>query len=166
MAIVYILLGSNLNNKISQLNTALQNIIAQGLNVKACSSVYQTKAWGNTNQDDFLNVVLKAQTNLNASDLLETLLNIELQMGRIRGQEKWMPRLIDIDILYYEEEIIQLPNLILPHLYIQQRRFTLIPLNEVAPHYVHPILKLTNAKLLELCEDESDVIKTDHTLNF
>lgn len=166
MAIAYLLLGSNLNNKLSQLNTALNSILAQSIIVKTFSSIYQTKAWGNVNQDDFLNVVFQVETKLTAKQLLENLLNIELQMGRIRGQEQWMPRLIDIDILYYNDEIIQLPDLIIPHPFLQKRRFTLIPLNELAPNFMHPVFNLTNAKLLELCEDECDVIKTDLTLNF
>jgi 2-amino-4-hydroxy-6-hydroxymethyldihydropteridine diphosphokinase len=166
MAVAYILLGSNLKNKLSQLNIALHSIKVEGLNVEASSSIYQTKAWGNTNQDDFLNVVLKVDTKLGASLLLETLLKIEIQMGRVRGQLQWMPRLIDLDILYFNDEIVDLPNLKIPHPYIAKRRFTLIPLNDIDPNYIHPQLKLSNKALLDACEDKSEVIKTTLKLEF
>lgn len=166
MAFAYILLGSNLGNKLAQLNTATQYLLSNGLKIIAESNIYQTKAWGNINQDDFLNVVLKVETHLNAIDLLEKLLAIEFQMGRVRGEEQWLPRLIDIDILYYNDDIIDLENLKIPHPYISKRRFTLIPLNDIDPEYIHPLLKLSNKTLLNDCEDTSEVIKTDLKLEF
>jgi 2-amino-4-hydroxy-6-hydroxymethyldihydropteridine diphosphokinase len=165
MSIVYILLGSNLGNKLSNLNQAVVNISATGVNVIQLSPIYQTKAWGNINQDDFFNVVLKAETKHNALTLIEKFLAIELHMGRERDQQKWMPRLIDIDILYFNDEIIQLPNLVIPHPFIPQRRFTLMPLNDIAPDYIHPELKISNNKLLKKCSDSSQVLKTKLNLN-
>jgi 2-amino-4-hydroxy-6-hydroxymethyldihydropteridine diphosphokinase len=163
---VYILLGSNLGDQLSNLQEACSFLKSNSIKVIASSLIYQTKAWGNTNQDDFLNVVLKVDTKLSASLLLETLLKIELQMGRVRGELQWMPRLIDIDILYFNDEIVQLPHLKIPHPYIAERRFTLIPLNDIAPDFIHPQLNVSNKTLLQQCEDKTEVVKTNLKLNF
>jgi len=165
MAVSYILLGSNLGNTLLNLQNAIHNLQQTEVQVLACSKVYQTKAWGNVNQDDFLNVVIKVNTDLNASELLTTLLAIELKMGRIRGEEKWMPRLIDLDILYFNDEIIDQQHLKIPHPYIADRRFTLIPLNDIAANYFHPQLKLSTQQLLLNCTDNSKVLPTSYTLS-
>lgn len=166
MSNVYILLGSNLGDQLSNLQEACSFLKAKSIKVIASSPLYRTKAWGNVNQDDFLNVILNVETKLDANQLLNELLAIEILMGRVRGQLQWMPRLIDIDILYFNDEIIQLPNLKIPHPYIAERRFTLIPLNDLAPNFIHPKLNLSNNKLLQKCEDKSEVVKTNLTLNF
>lgn len=165
MASSYILLGSNLGNKLFHLNKSLQLIIASGMRPGQMSKIYQTKAWGNQNQDDFYNVVLKIETNFTAVKLLETLLAIESEMGRIRSEEKWLPRIIDLDILYYNNDILNLPNLQIPHPFIAQRKFTLIPLNDIAPDYNHPLLGLTNKELLQNCLDQGEVIETNLSLD-
>ncbi len=165
MAISYILLGSNLGNKLAHLEKAIFCLKQAGLNLVEISHLYQTKAWGNENQDDFYNLVLKAETNLNPVDLLETLLNIESKMGRVRTEEKWLPRMIDLDILYFNNDVLDLPNLQIPHPYIAQRKFTLIPLNDIAADYIHPLLGLTNKELLQNCLDQSEVIKTNLSLD-
>ena len=166
MSNVYILLGSNLGDQLSNLQEACSFLKAKSIKVIASSPLYRTKAWGNVNQDDFLNVILDVETKLDANELLTELLAIEIMMGRVRGQLQWMPRLIDIDILYFNDEIIQLPHLKIPHPYIAERRFTLIPLNDLAPNFIHPKLNLSNNKLLQKCEDKSEVVKTNLTLNF
>ena len=166
MSNVYILLGSNLGDQLSNLQEACSFLKAKSIKVIASSPLYRTKAWGNVNQDDFLNVILNVETKLDANQLLNELLAIEILMGRVRGQLQWMPRLIDIDILYFNDEIIQLPHLKIPHPYIAERRFTLIPLNDLAPNFIHPKLNLSNNKLLQKCEDKSEVVKTNLTLNF
>ena len=166
MSNVYILLGSNLGDQLSNLQEACSFLKAKSIKVIASSPIYRTKAWGNVNQDDFLNVILNVETKLDANQLLNELLAIEILMGRVRGQLQWMPRLIDIDILYFNDEIIQLPNLKIPHPYIAERRFTIIPLNDLAPNFIHPKLNLSNNKLLQKCVDKSEVVKTNLTLNF
>ncbi len=166
MSNVYILLGSNLGDQLSNLQEACSFLKAKSIKVIASSPIYRTKAWGNVNQDDFLNVILNVETKLDANQLLNELLAIEILMGRVRGQLQWMPRLIDIDILYFNDEIIQLPNLKIPHPYIAERRFTLIPLNDLAPNFIHPKLNLSNNKLLQKCVDKSEVVKTNLILNF
>ena len=166
MSNIYILLGSNLGNQLSNLQDACSFLHKKSIKVIASSPLYRTKAWGNVNQDDFLNVVLNVETKLDANQLLNELLAIEILMGRVRGQLQWMPRLIDIDILYFNDEIIQLPNLKIPHPYIAERRFTLIPLNDLAPNFIHPALNLSNNTLLQQCFDNSEVFKTNLKLNF
>ncbi len=155
---VFLLTGSNVGDSSALLNEAKLAIQKQVGEIEAASHLYKTAPWGNTNQQDFLNQVLAVNTNLSAYDVLKTILNIELSMGRIR-EEKWAPRTIDIDILFFNTEIIQQENLIVPHPLLHQRRFTLVPLAEIAPYYVHPILHQTNTQLLQQCADDSVVEK-------
>jgi 2-amino-4-hydroxy-6-hydroxymethyldihydropteridine diphosphokinase len=160
------LLGSNLGQTHSNLNLAAASIVEEGIQIVSYSKIYQTAAWGNLNQADFLNAVLKIETRLGSSDLLIKLLEIESKMGRIRGEEQWQPRMIDIDILYYNDEIIESEQLKIPHPYIAQRRFTLVPLNEIAPEFIHPLLNLSNKDLLHRCLDPGQVNLTKFVLTF
>jgi 2-amino-4-hydroxy-6-hydroxymethyldihydropteridine diphosphokinase len=128
-----------------------------GLIIKT-SSIYETAAWGNTDQPSFLNCILLLSTHLNPDELLKSLLSIEAEMGRTR-EEKWAPRTIDLDILYYKDEIINSENLIIPHPQIQNRRFTLVPLCEILPDFIHPVLGVSNLDLLTVCKDNSEVVK-------
>lgn len=153
-----------MGNQSLNLKEAISLIINESIEIKEISSTYKTAAWGNVDQDDFLNVVIKVVTKLNPFELLEKLLNIENRLGRTRGTVHWQPRSIDIDILYFNDEIITTQELKIPHPYIAQRRFTLVPLNDIAANYIHPILKLSNSKLLENCEDQSEVQKTSFEL--
>lgn len=122
------------------------------------SSVYSTAAWGVTDQPDFFNQVLVFSTNLSAREVLEKVLKIEADMGRVRLQ-KWGQRLIDIDLLYFDDMIINEPDLKIPHPFIQARKFVLIPLSEIAPDFVHPVLFLSNLQLLKQTDDQSSVIR-------
>lgn len=155
---VYLGLGSNLGNRQENLALARQLITVQIGDIVAQSSIYETAAWGLTDQNDFLNQVICINTEYEASEVLAKVLAVELSMGRVR-EIKWGARLIDIDILYYNDAIITLDNLIVPHPFIQERRFVLAPLAEIAPEFVHPQLKKTNASLLAHCADTSEVIK-------
>ncbi len=155
---VYLLTGSNVGDRSALLLEAKLAIQKQVGQIEAASHLYKTGPWGNTNQQDFLNQVLTVNTTLNAAGVLKTILNIELHMGRIR-EEKWAPRTIDIDILFFNDEIIQQENLVVPHPLLHQRRFTLVPLAEIAPDYVHPTLHQTNTQLLQQCADDSVVEK-------
>jgi 2-amino-4-hydroxy-6-hydroxymethyldihydropteridine diphosphokinase len=153
-----ILLGTNLGDKILMLDLAkksIQNKIGEIIN---SSSIYETAAWGNTNQPSFLNCVIEIKTDLSPFQLLTSLLTIEGDMGRIRD-EKWAPRTIDLDILYYNKEIVSTDNLIIPHPQIQNRRFTLVPLCEILSDFIHPVLGISNRALLSICDDNSDVAK-------
>lgn len=149
---VFLLLGSNQGNSVGNLAIAREMIGHQAGKILVESSVYKSAAWGKLEQPDFYNQVLEITSALPAETLLEKLLDIELQMGRIRI-EKWGPRLIDIDLLFYGDEIWNTVALHLPHPGIPDRKFTLLPLAEIAPGFVHPVLKKTIAILLEECRD-------------
>ena len=123
-----------------------------GLTIVNQSKVYETAAWGKENQPAFYNQVLAVSTALNPVMLLTQLQKTEQQMGRKRI-EKWGQRIIDIDILYYGQAQIELHNLQVPHPGIVTRRFTLVPLAEVAPNFVHPALQLNQRQLLAACTD-------------
>lgn len=155
---VYLLTGGNIGNRLSNLKQASELIENKIGTIFKRSHVYETAAWGITNQDSFLNQVMLVSTTLNAEDLLQSILSIEQQLGR-RRFEKMGPRTIDIDILFYNHEIISTPNLSVPHPQIANRRFVLTPLNEIAPAFVHPVIKKTIRNLLEECPDQLDVKK-------
>ena len=150
--------GSNLGNRFANLEKAnfLLNLLVG--KVKSKSSIYQTAAWGYENQPDFLNQALLLESNLEPEAFLNTCKQIERKMGR-RFSEKWKERIIDIDILFYGSEIINLENLEIPHPHLQNRRFVLQPLHDVAPDFIHPILNKSISNLLLDCEDELSVKK-------
>jgi 2-amino-4-hydroxy-6-hydroxymethyldihydropteridine diphosphokinase len=152
----FILLGTNLGDKRAHLQNAIEQMSLSNISIIQLSSIYKTAAWGNTNQDNFYNQVIEVNTELLATDLLQILLQIETQMGRVRNQ-KWEARIIDLDILYYNHEIIDTENLKVPHPYLHVRRFTLAPLVQIAPQFLHPIFNKTNTVLLENCSDNSEV---------
>lgn len=155
---IYILLGANLGEPITQLEQA-KKLLKQKLgNPVKESSIYQSEAWGVEDQPIFLNQVLLIETEKSADESLLICQNIENELGRIR-KEKWGARLIDIDILYFNSEVIEKPLLKIPHPYIQDRKFTLQPLCEIAESYKHPKLHLTNEQLLLICTDNLHVIK-------
>jgi len=140
MLIVFLLLGSNLGDRRASLKKAISFIEKEIAPVISLSSVFETQAWGKTDTPDYLNQVITLESELPAQTILEKILVIEKKMGRIR-KEKWGSRTIDIDILFYGQEIINTGNLIIPHAELHNRRFTLEPLAEIAPEFIHPILK-------------------------
>ena len=150
---VYIILGGNVGDVKATLKQAFLLIEEKVGLVQQISKLYQTAAWGNTNQADFINVAASVSTPLSAIDCLNTLLQIETALGRIRT-EKWGARTIDIDILYFNEDIIQTSNLTVPHPELRNRKFVLVPLCEIAPTYIHPVLKLSNSELMTQLNDD------------
>lgn len=154
----FLLTGGNTGNRKSHLLRAKQQIEKRCGSILQESSVYETAAWGKEDQDAFLNQVLKIETSLDASSLLTNLLAIEEEMGRKR-ETKYGPRNIDIDILFFNNDIISLPGLTIPHPQMQHRRFVLEPLNEIAPGKIHPVSKKTVSQLLAQCTDPLPVNK-------
>jgi 2-amino-4-hydroxy-6-hydroxymethyldihydropteridine diphosphokinase len=158
MNTIYFLLGSNIGNSVAQLHLAIAAIENEIGKVIHTSSIYQTAAWGKKDQPDFLNQVVVAETKLSAAEILSEILSIEEKMGRVRT-EKNAPRIIDIDILFFNDDITIQKNLVVPHPEIQNRRFVLVPLNELSPNYIHPLLNKTIHQLLSECPDELNVRK-------
>src|SRR6186713_1086129 len=154
----YLLLGSNMGNSQEKLLTAIKNIEDNIGTVKRRSGIYRTAAWGNTNQPDFLNQVIITETALTAIEVLQQILMIEKKMGRIRTIKN-APRIIDIDILFFNHEIISAKHLTIPHPEIPNRRFVLVPLNELSPNLKHPVLNKSIHRLLDECSDPLDVKK-------
>lgn len=159
----YLLLGSNLGNRLDYLQAARQQISKLCGPVLAASSIYETEAWGLTNQPSFYNQAICITTELAPPILMQTLLQIEADLHRVRTQQ-YGSRTIDIDILLIDAEISNTPLLQLPHPALPQRRFALIPLAEIAPQLLHPTAKMTVTELLHQCTDTLAVqkIKADN----
>ena len=158
MSTAYLLTGGNLGNRKNNLLKATSLITEQCGTITRSSSIYETAAWGITDQPSFLNQVVEISTPLNARQLLRKILKIEKEIGRVR-KEKLGPRIIDIDILLFENEIHDLLFLKIPHPEMQNRRFVLTPLAEIDPELQHPVLKKSVAQLLEECPDNLEVKK-------
>ena len=154
----YFLLGSNMGNSKGRLSKAILQIEKHIGIITRKSSLYVTAAWGNTKQPDFLNQVITVETNFSALQTMQTILSIEKKMGRIRTLKN-APRIIDIDILFFNKEIIAQAKLTVPHPQIQNRRFVLVPLNQLSPNLKHPLLKQTIHQLLLHCPDKLNVKK-------
>lgn len=156
----YLILGSNIGNSLKILekaNALIQSNVGQ---IIKKSSIYESAAWGNENQPNFLNQALCVSTKLSATVLLKSLLEIEEQLGRVRDGSKWMARIIDIDILFYNTDSIVTEELKIPHPYIHERRFVLMPMQEIASEFVHPQHKKSITQLLVECPDKLEVVKT------
>jgi len=156
--LVYISLGGNVGNTQEIFKEALQIIAEKVGEITQKSSLYQTAAWGNIPQNDFLNQVIELETSLNPNELLDSLLTIELYFKRDR-KEKWGPRTLDLDILYYNQELIVTEYLQVPHPRIKERNFILIPLAEIAPNWLDPKENQTILQLKDTCKDELLVSK-------
>ncbi|MEN9685279.1 MAG: hypothetical protein RLZZ28_1065 [Bacteroidota bacterium] len=158
MGIAYLLIGGNLGNREAYLAKAAHLIEQTCGNIVHYSAIYETEAWGFTDQPGFYNQCLALATDLSAENLLKQLLQIELDMGRVRGI-KMGPRIIDLDILLYDQEVVSGNLLTLPHPSLPYRRFALLPLAEIAPDLNHPVLHLSISALLANCPDQLNVQK-------
>ena len=154
----YLITGGNIGNRQEELNYAARLIQERCGIIIDRSSLYETAAWGKTDQESFLNQALVLETTLNARDLLNEILYIENLMGRDRV-EKYGPRIIDIDIIFFNHQVIRENGLIIPHPEMAKRRFVLEPLNQVIPAYIHPIYYKTVSELLDQCDDSLSVKK-------
>ncbi|WP_420644594.1 2-amino-4-hydroxy-6-hydroxymethyldihydropteridine diphosphokinase [Candidatus Leptofilum sp.] len=152
MQTIYLGLGTNLGDRTANLQAAIGGL-SEELAITAVSPIYQTPPWGVTDQPDFLNLCLAAQTNLSPNDLLTFIKNLEIELGR-EPAKRWGPRLIDIDLLFYANEIIETERLSIPHPHLPERAFVLRPLADIAPEFVHPVLGETIATLAAKVSDE------------
>jgi 2-amino-4-hydroxy-6-hydroxymethyldihydropteridine diphosphokinase len=152
MNIVFLQLGSNLGNRESLLQDAITEIENRVGRVIEKSKVYESTPWRVEGQENYLNQILKVKTELLADDVLVTILDVEKELGRVR-LEKWGERLIDIDIIFYNDAIIETPQLCVPHKHMHERMFVLTPLHDIAPDVVHPKYNKTVVELLEQCRD-------------
>ena len=159
MQTVYLGLGSNKGERISYIEKAIEEISRlPATNIFVRSGIYETEPWGNIEQEDYLNSVIGIQTELKAEDLLKELKSIEKLIGR-KENKKWSEREIDIDLLFYGSEVIDKDHMKVPHGQIENRRFVLVPLNEIAPWFIHPVFKKSISMLLEDTTDKLKVHK-------
>lgn len=157
MVNVYLLLGSNLGNRNEILASARERINAEIGAIENLSAVYSSPPWGYSSSYAFLNQVVLIKTSYNPVRLLEIIKDLEKEAGRIKKAGGYSDRLLDIDILFYGNEIIDSENLKIPHPGLHLRRFTLVPLNEIAPGLIHPVLGKPVSQLLGSCEDTDPV---------
>ncbi|MEY3739021.1 MAG: hypothetical protein RL544_1799 [Bacteroidota bacterium] len=158
MNTAYLLIGGNVGDRAANLQTALRRIAETCGTINSTSSLYETAAWGNTDQPSFYNQAVVVTTPLSPEGLMDQLLDIELEMGRIRTQ-KYGPRTIDLDILMIDDLVLNTEKLTIPHPQMQNRRFALLPLIEVAPTLIHPLFDQSIEVLLQNCPDTLDVQK-------
>jgi 2-amino-4-hydroxy-6-hydroxymethyldihydropteridine diphosphokinase len=158
---VFLGIGGNIGNKadnFTKVYTFIKNELGE---IVKSSSVYETPPWGFTADENFWNQVLIIETELSPNELLQKIAEIEANFIREREVGKYNSREMDIDILYFDDLFIETKNLIIPHPRIQQRKFVLVPLNEIAPDFKHPLLRLTSFQMLENCKDSSVILKME-----
>lgn len=155
METVYLLLGTNLGHREAHLQACLKRLSGIGT-IQAISSIYETKAWGKTDEPDYLNQALAINTSSSPKDFIYQTQAIEIDMGRVR-HEKWGTRIIDIDILFFGNRIIDSPKLQVPHPSLPVRRFALTALVEIAPEIIHPVLNKSVRVLMTECTDSLEV---------
>ncbi|ACO83968.1 2-amino-4-hydroxy-6-hydroxymethyldihydropteridine diphosphokinase [Clostridium botulinum] len=148
MHTAYVAFGSNMGEKENYIKRALEKIEERGMKIIKVSSIYETEPYGVLDQDSFLNGVVKIETNLTPEDLIGELLNIEKQLDRVR-ERRWGPRTIDLDIIFYDDLIINEKDLVIPHKDMENREFVLKPLCDIDENFIHPVLKKSVRQLYD-----------------
>ena len=154
---LYLLLGGNLGNKQQVFAEARTRLEKQVGIISAQSAIYETEPWGFESEDLFWNQALELKTTLSPEEVLKQTQLIELELGRIRKEKQYNSRIIDIDILFFGDQIIKTANLTVPHPRIQERKFALVPLCEIAADFIHPVLQKSIRELLDECPDQMKV---------
>ncbi len=158
---IFLLIGTNLGDREQNLAFARDQIRELLGNIVSESSIYESEPWGFQAQEMFLNQVVEIESLKTCKEFLLTIKRIEEKMGRVKiGNQGYVSRLIDIDILYFGKEIVREYDLVVPHPHIENRKFTLLPLVEIAAQWVHPLFNLSNTELLHKCKDVGQVSKT------
>lgn len=158
MAVVYIGIGSNLGDKKANCLRSLKKLSAAGVVIRKESALYETMPWGLEEQPGFMNMTAEAETGLPPEKLLGVLKEIEREMGR-EESVRWGPRLIDLDLLFYDDKIIESETLTVPHRHLHERKFVLLPLSEIAPDLIHPVFKRSIKELKEILDNGKDHIR-------
>ena len=162
---LYILLGGNLGNKQVIFSEARARLSQQVGTITNQSAIYETEPWGFQSNDIFWNQAIEISTAFSPNEVLQQTQQIERTLGRIRKANQYDSRTIDIDILFFGDQVIQTENLVVPHPRIQERKFALVPLNEIAPELIHPVFEKGIRQLLEECTDPLKVEKVTETYN-
>jgi 2-amino-4-hydroxy-6-hydroxymethyldihydropteridine diphosphokinase len=157
MASLYLLLGGNLGDKTKVFSDAQTRLHDRVGKITAQSALYETEPWGFESENLFWNQALEIITSLSPQEILRQTQQIELELGRIRKEDQYSSRVIDIDILFIDNQIISQSNLIVPHPRIQERKFALVPLCEIAPELIHPVFQKSIRQLLDECADQLKV---------
>jgi 2-amino-4-hydroxy-6-hydroxymethyldihydropteridine diphosphokinase len=148
--VVYLALGTNLGDRSANLQAAVA-ALPRMLNIERISPIYETPPWGLIEQPMFLNLVIEGRTSLDPRELLDGLKNLETELGRVAGP-RWGPRKIDLDILFFDDLVIDLPGMTIPHPHLHERVFVLVPLVDIAPGLCHPVLHKTVSEILGLLD--------------
>ncbi|MEM7550036.1 MAG: 2-amino-4-hydroxy-6-hydroxymethyldihydropteridine diphosphokinase [Bacteroidota bacterium] len=155
---IYLLMGSNLGDRFNNLKLCMEELRKEVGKITKTSSVYETAAWGITEQNPFLNLAVEIVSDLNPSEMIDHFERIERKLGR-KKVVKWGPRIIDVDILYFNDVILKTPSIQIPHKEIQNRRFALEPMIEINPSFQHPVFNVSQIDLLKNCKDPLDATK-------
>jgi 2-amino-4-hydroxy-6-hydroxymethyldihydropteridine diphosphokinase len=162
---LYILLGGNLGDKRKVFSEARGRLLELLGETTAQSAIYETEPWGFESENMFWNQALEISTNLSPEEVLNKTQQIEFELGRTRNSNQYNSRIIDIDILFYDDQIISLENLIIPHPRLQERKFALVPLCEIAPKLIHPVYEKSIRQLIEECTDTLRVEEVPNSIN-
>ena len=163
MVKVFLGLGSNKGDRLKFLTDAVNELEKNpDINIIKSSSIYETEPWGNKTLSKFLNSVIEIETELKPLELLKELKQVEKELGRVNNEE-WTDREIDIDILFYGSDIVHNQALDIPHSEVENRKFVLVPLKEIAPDFIHPVINKSIMELLEITGDDSKVNKCNYT---